>query len=105
MAQRDVFEIERERKAMALKQEADTLEALEDAQAVLETQEGRRFLYKLLADCGVWRSSFHTNALAMAFNEGQRNIGLLLQARLLKASPGRFQTMLEEHSGDRSKQP
>jgi len=105
MTQRDVFETERRRKADALKQEANALEEIEDAQFVLSSQEGRRFLYRLLGDCGVWRSSFNTNALAMAFSEGQRNVGLLLQARLIKADARHFQLMLEEHDGDRPKQP
>lgn len=59
----------------------------EDLKAVLGTIEGRRFVRGLLADCGEHRSSFHTNALVMGFNEGARNIGLKLKARISKASP------------------
>lgn len=58
-----------------------------DLKAVLETAQGRRFVRGLLADCGEHRTSFHTNALQMGFNEGMRNIGLKLKARIIRACP------------------
>jgi hypothetical protein len=57
----------------------------EDLKAVLSTQEGRRFVRGLLADCGEHRTSFHTNAIQMSFNEGQRNVGLKLKSRIVQA--------------------
>lgn len=59
----------------------------EDLKAVLATVEGRRFVRGLLADCGEHRTSFHTNAIQMAFNEGARNVGLKLKSRIVAASP------------------
>lgn len=58
-----------------------------DLKAVLATQEGRRFVRGLLADCGEHRTSFHTNAIQMSFNEGARNVGLKLKARIIRAAP------------------
>lgn len=65
-----------------------------DLKAVLDTAEGRRFVRGLLADCGEHRTSFHTNALQMGFNEGMRNIGLKLKARIVRAAPEYLQELL-----------
>lgn len=59
----------------------------EDLKAVLASPEGRRFVRGLLADCGEHRTSFHTNAIQMSFNEGARNVGLKLKARIVRACP------------------
>lgn len=101
----DRYAIEKDRAQARLNAEADALEADEDVAGVMSTPEGRRFTWRLLCECGIFRTSFNTNALSMAFAEGQRNIGLMLQARLAKAAPKMYQTMLEENGGDRSKQP
>lgn len=60
---------------------------IEDLKFVLSIPQGRRFVRGLLADCGEHRSSFHTNAIQMSFNEGVRNVGLKLKARIIRASP------------------
>jgi hypothetical protein len=52
----------------------------------------------LLEHAGVWRLSFHTNALQMAFNEGSRNGGLRLLDQLVKHCPELHTQMLKEHS-------
>jgi hypothetical protein len=44
----------------------------------------------------VWRSSFSTNALTMAFSEGQRNEGLRLLAQITTHAPERYAEMLKE---------
>lgn len=59
----------------------------EDLKALLQTQEGQRFMRGLLAECGIYRLSFHTNAIQMAFNEGNRNIGNKLIKRISDACP------------------
>lgn len=59
----------------------------EDLKAVLATPEGRRLVRGLLAECGEHRTSFSTNAIQMSFNEGARNVGLKLKARIIRASP------------------
>jgi hypothetical protein len=57
---------------------------------------GRGYVYDLLASCHVFQSSFATNALAMAFNEGERNVGLLITNDLITASPDNYLLMLKE---------
>lgn len=67
---------------------------------LMSNKRGRRVMYRLLERAGVWRSSFHTNALQMAFNEGSRNEGLYLFAKLAEACPESYSSMLEEHRKD-----
>lgn len=73
---------------------------LEDLKWVMQNKRGRRHIHSLLERAGVWRLSFHTNALQMAFNEGTRNEGLALLAKLTEHSPELYAQMLKEHKDD-----
>lgn len=57
---------------------------------------GRRFVWRLLEDAGIYRSSFTGDALLTAFNEGQRNQGLRLMDELLQHCPKRLSEMQRE---------
>jgi hypothetical protein len=57
---------------------------------------GRAYVYDLLSACHVFQSSFTTNALAMAFSEGERNVGLQITNDLITASPDNYLLMLKE---------
>lgn len=69
---------------------------VEDIKWLMSSPRGRRLVWWLLAKCGVNRTSFNNSGSVMAFNEGQRNIGLLLQAEVLDTSPEAYMTMLSE---------
>lgn len=56
----------------------------EDFKWLMRHGQGRRIVRLLLAEAGVWRSTFHTNPQQAAFNEGMRCQGL----RLLDAVSG-----------------
>lgn len=73
---------------------------LTDLKKVLSLVEGRRFIWRLLSDAGVFRSSFNANALAMSFSEGNRNLGLVVLNEILKVSPASFTQMQREHISD-----
>ncbi|MBF8177814.1 Bbp19 family protein [Herminiimonas contaminans] len=68
---------------------------LEDLRVVLSTKEGRRFYWKTLCDCGVFKSSFTGNSTTF-FNEGKRDIGLKLLADLMEADAKKYLLMTEE---------
>ena len=71
-------------------------EDLEDIKWLMGGKRGRRILFGLLERAGVWRLSFHTNALQMAFNEGVRNEGLALLAKIQSHCPELQPLMLKE---------
>jgi len=73
--------------------EAETLKWL------MSQKRARRFIYGILERAGVWRLSFHTNALQMAFNEGVRNEGLALLAKIQTHCP-ELQTLMLKESKD-----
>jgi hypothetical protein len=78
------------RETRAAKQE------IEDLKWLMADKRGRRFVLRLLERSGVWRISFDTNALVMAFREGNRNEGVTLVAKLAAHCPDRYADMLKE---------
>lgn len=74
---------------------------LSDLKKVLSFVEGRRLMWRVLDEAGVFRSTFNSNALNMAFMEGNRNIGLVLFNEILKASPNSFTQMQREYISDK----
>lgn len=71
-----------------------------DLSWVMDNPRGRRFIHGFLERGGAFRSSFHTNALTMAFNEGRRNEALELTARIHEACPSKWQAMLNEQKAN-----
>lgn len=71
----------------------------EDLRAVMASAEGRRVVYRLLEQAGVYRLSFAGEApLLTAFNEGMRSVGLSLAAAVTAASPAAYTRMLQENA-------
>jgi hypothetical protein len=78
----------------------------DDLRVVLKKPEGRRFVYKVLCECGVFKASFTLNSMQSAFNEGRRDIGLALLKLLDEAEPNAYSQMLTEHFSElKSKKP
>lgn len=67
----------------------------DDLKWIMGNKKGRRFVWKLLERSGVYRSSFTGNSTTF-FNEGQRNIGLMLLADIHSVCPEHYVTMLKE---------
>jgi hypothetical protein len=53
---------------------------------IVENEDARAWLWDLMGFCGIARSSFTGNSTTF-FNEGQRNVGLKVQAELVKYFP------------------
>lgn len=47
----------------------------QDLKWLMSSKRGRRIVWRLLEQAGVFRLSFNPNAMQMAFNEGGRNYG------------------------------
>lgn len=72
------------------------LEQLEDGiRFVLESEKGRRVMWWLLAECGVFRTSMTGNSMTY-FNEGKRDIGLRLMDRIMSLRPDMYSEMYRE---------
>ncbi len=87
----------RETEGDELKARENRRKELEDLRWLLGHPQGRRIALRLLEEAGVFRSSFNHSGSVMAFNEGQRNIGLFLTAELLEASTAGYMKVLAEH--------
>jgi hypothetical protein len=69
----------------------------DDFRWLMTSPRGRRLARWILETTGVHRSSFHNSGSVTAFNEGQRNVGLVVLSKLMEhAHPGYLQ-MLDEH--------
>lgn len=79
---------------------AQAIERVRDQQHANDIREfyalpvGRRLLDWLFEMTGLFHTSFDTDALRMAFNEGQRNVGIRVLADLTAAQPTAFAEML-----------
>lgn len=99
----DAFDIRAQEDARKDAEERAKLNArieIDDLKWVMQNKRGRRFVRGILERAGVWRLSFHTNALQMAFNEGSRNEGLALLSKLMEHCPEFYSQMLKEHKED-----
>lgn len=85
---------------LAEKRHAEAVAAAQEVQDLrwlMKSRQGRRVAHRHLERLGVFQSSFNTNALTMAFNEGRRNEGLRFLGQLNAACPEEYITMLQEH--------
>jgi hypothetical protein len=72
---------------------------LADMKKMMSTCEGRRFVWRLLDRAGVFRTSFTGNSTTF-FNEGQRNIGLIVLADVMAAAADQYVVMMNESKED-----
>ena len=76
------------------KSEADDLKWL------MSSKRGRRIVWRQLERAGVFRLSFNTNSMTMAFNEGTKNEGLYTLTQIHTHCPELYTTMVKERSND-----
>lgn len=74
-----------------------------DLKWLMSSPKGRRFMWRLLEISGPFRLSFHTNAMTMAFNEGNRNLGNQLFNEVMTLCPETYPVMVQEQQ-DNGKQ-
>ena len=88
------------------KAEADTRNKLNkdteesDIKWLMGSKRGRRIVWRLLDQAGTFRLSFNTNAMQMAFAEGNRNAGNRLLAVIHSQCPELYPVMLNEATHD-----
>jgi len=70
---------------------------INDMQRVLKLPEGRRFVWRILSQCGIFHASFTQNSMQSSFNEGRRDIGLGLLGDLNEADVFAYAKMQQEY--------
>jgi len=78
---------------------------MEDLTWLLKDVRSRRTMYRILDFCRTFQTSFSFNSNEMAFNEGQRNVGLFIRAKILEASEETtdfYAMMIAENRGDKN---
>ena len=68
-----------------------------DIIAVMGTEEGRRFVWKLLSKTGLFHSKFIEKSLFMYWIAGRRDLGLEIFNELITACPELFWKMQAEN--------
>lgn len=72
-----------------------------DLKWMMGNKRGRRILWRLLDQAGVFRLSFDHNSMQMAFNEGTRNSGLRMLNMIHSVAPELYPIMLKEQNDTR----
>lgn len=94
----DILTQERARAALDTRTARDQETDEADLKWLMDSKRGRRIVWRQLDRAGVFRLSFHTDAMVMAFAEGNRNEGLHILAQVHALCPDRYLTMVKEHA-------
>lgn len=73
-----------------------------DLRWLMGSKRGRRIIWRLLDQTGAFRLSFNTNAMQMAFAEGNRNFGNRILALIHTHCPELYPTMVREANEQRN---
>lgn len=101
MSEFDPTDVRRHERAKAEQQlQADLVKETEegDIRWLMGSKRGRRIIWRLLDQAGVFRLSFNTNAMQMAFAEGNRNYGLRTLAQVQTLCPELYTLMAKENA-------
>ena len=72
----------------------------DDIKWLMNDIKGRRIVWRILDRAGVFRSSFSSDSLIMAFSEGRRNEGLALLQTINLVCPELYIKMSKEAAED-----
>ncbi|OCO64339.1 hypothetical protein AN690_0200650 [Citrobacter freundii] len=73
---------------------------IEDIQFVMGSEQGRRVIWSLLEKGQVFGACFNVDPHITAFNEGQRNLALVLFQRVMAHCPDQYLKMAAEAGED-----
>lgn len=104
MSNYDPLDIRGQERAKADKDVRDKLQRETedgDIKWLMGSKRGRRIVWRLLDQSGVFRLSFNTNAMQMAFAEGNRNFGNRTLALIHAQTPELYSVMVKENTNER----
>lgn len=73
-----------------------------DVRWLMSSKRGRRVVWRLLDQSGVFRLSFNPNAMHMAFAEGNRNFGNRILSMIHSLCPELYPVMVKEQQNVRN---
>lgn len=83
-------------KERKLEAKFDTKRKREVLRTFLSTPDGRLFFHEFLSSCHIYHAVAGKDPYLTYFADGERNVGLRLQAELLAADPRLYFLMLQE---------
>lgn len=86
--------------ALDAKQQLLAQRDIDDIQFVMGSEQGRRVIWSLLEKGQVFGACFNVDPHITAFNEGQRNLALVLFQRVMANCPDQYLKMAEEAGED-----
>ena len=89
---------ERDKAERELRERLERQSEESDIKWLMSSKRGRRIVWRQLDHAGVFRSSFNTNAMSMAFAEGGRNQGLRLLAMVHSLCSEQYPAMMKEQA-------
>ena len=92
----DLESQKRDKAQLALKRSTTAKLEEDDIKWLMGMKRGRAIVWRQLEYAGVFRLSFNTNAMQMAFNEGGRNYGNRLLAQVNTLCPELYVKMQQE---------
>ena len=69
---------------------------LDDIAKIMKNRAGRRFMWRMLEQAGIFQPTFSPDALVMSFQEGKRNQGLMLFLDIMTVDPNGYTLMANE---------
>lgn len=99
----DPLDIRGQERARAKNEHAERTareQEIADIKWLMGSRRGRRMVWRQLERTGVFRLSFNTNSMQMAFAEGNRNEGLRTLAQIHSACPELYPVMIEENTNE-----
>lgn len=73
------------------------LQDIADFKWLMGDQRGRRFMWRTLGHCRLFQSSIGPTDAVTNYNEGQRNVGLLLLSQVNDLTPNLYAVMAAEN--------
>lgn len=101
MDNKDPFDLHGQEASAQQKREREKLEQQSeesDVKWLMSNKRGRRILWRLLNQSGVFRLSFNTDSMLMAFAEGNRNFGNRILSLIHSQCPELYPVMVKEQA-------
>lgn len=98
----DLRSLEREQAKRDTQRKLDGKTEADDVKWLMGGKRGRRIIWRLLEQSGVFRLSFDANSMRMAFNEGNRNFGNRTLTMIHTHCPELYATMVRENANERN---